>query len=343
MRKLVLTKPKTLELLSCDIPKPAADQVQIRVERVGLCGSDLTIYRGLHPYVEMPVVMGHEISGTITAVGKNIKRLSVGERVAIVPHIVCGHCNACKNEIYNFCPELKCTGAEADGAFCDYFCIEEKMALPIPDEMSIEDAALLEPACVAYHGARRGMVQGCDLALVIGAGPIGNFCIQACKALGAQKVIAADLDSARLALAESLGADGTINSSNESLEEGIQRLGFNLENIGLFYDCVGEKGNVLNNILRIAPRGARIVVIGVLQNQYDLPNLPDFIQHEQSLIGTTMYTPSDYREMIGLITNRIVRTDGLISHHISLEGLPDMLDKLDKKEINTMKVMVDMA
>ena len=148
MRKLVLEAPYTLRMTDAPVPEPGAEQVRIRVVNIGVCGSDPTIYKGLHPYVSYPVVMGHEISGVIDAVGGNVPPERIGKRVTVIPHIVCGHCDACEKEIFNFCEQLKCTGAEADGAHCDYFCIESRMALDIPDSMTLEDAAMVEPACV---------------------------------------------------------------------------------------------------------------------------------------------------------------------------------------------------
>lgn len=116
MRKLVLQAPYTMQMTQAPIPEPTARQVRIRVRRLGVCGSDPTIYKGLHPYVTFPVVLGHEISGVIDAVGEDVSAGRIGQRVTVIPHLVCGHCGACQKEIYNFCEELKCTGAEADGA-----------------------------------------------------------------------------------------------------------------------------------------------------------------------------------------------------------------------------------
>ena len=142
MRKLILEAPYHLKMVTdAPIPEPGENQVRVHVKKIGICGSDPTIYKGLHPYVTYPVVMGHEIGAVIDKVGANVPESRVGERVAIIPHIVCGHCDACKHEIYNFCEELKCTGAEADGAHCDYFCIDACMAIPMPDTATLEQAA----------------------------------------------------------------------------------------------------------------------------------------------------------------------------------------------------------
>ena len=339
MRKVVLEAPYKMKVVDDEIPTPKEGEVRIEVKRIGICGSDPTIYRGLHPYVSYPLVPGHEISGVINAVGKGVPAERIGQRVTIIPHLVCKKCDECKTHTYNFCEELRCTGAEADGAMCDYFCISSEMAIKIPDEMSIDDAAMVEPACVAYHGAKRASLTPEDTVLVVGAGPIGVFCMQSCFALGAKKVYIADMDSDRLKLAESLGASGTIDVSKEDLASGLKRI--NAEKVNVYYDCVGEKGIVLNNILSIAHRGSRIVVIGVLQSEYNIPKLPDFVQHELSLFGTTMYVPADYEEMIDLLSRGIIRTEGMISHRFGLEEIPDVLDMIDKRKEKTFKVIIE--
>ena len=339
MRKIVLEAPYKMTVQESEIPAPKAGEVRILVKRIGICGSDPTIYRGLHPYVSYPLVPGHEISGVIDAVGEGVAQDRVGQRVTVIPHLVCKQCDMCEKKIYNFCEELRCTGAEADGAMCDYFCISSEMALAIPDTMSIDDAALVEPACVAYHGAKRASLTPDDVVLVVGAGPIGVFCMQSCFALGAKKVYIADMDAERLEIAKSLGASGVIDCSKESLDEGLARLG--AEKITVYYDCVGEKGIVMNNILKIAHRGSRIVIIGVLQNEYIVPLLPDFVQHELSLFGTTMYVPTDYEEMIDLMSRGIIRTEGMISHRFQLTDIPAVLDMIDKRKEKTFKVLID--
>lgn len=340
MLKATLVAPEQIELGEAEIPTPGPGEVLVHVLRVGVCVSDPTIYFGRHTYVTYPLVMGHEFSGTVAGVGEGVEGFEIGTRVAVIPHLVCGRCEMCEKEIYNFCESLRCTGAEADGAHCEYIVMPKQMVLPIADAMTLEDAALVEPACVAYHGAKRGGIQPADTVLVIGAGPIGNFCMQSCKALGAKKVFIADMDAGRLALAESLGADGIIDVSKESLEDGLARLCGGPKKVDVFYDCVGEKGTVLNNILGLARRGTRIVMIGVLQNGYQIPLLPDFVQHELSLSGTTMYTPSDYREMLRLMSEGSIRTQGVISHTFPLKQVKEVFQMIADRREPFFKIML---
>jgi L-iditol 2-dehydrogenase len=338
MFRAALEAPERIVVGEADIPEPGENRILVKVERVGVCGSDPTIYFGRHPYVRYPVVMGHEFAGTVAALGVGAKG-EVGARVAVIPHLVCGECEACKNEIYNFCESLRCTGAEADGAHCGYIAMPKEMVLPIPDTMSLDDAAMLEPACVAYHAAKRGEIAPGDTVLVVGAGPIGNFCVQCCKALGAGKVYIADMDEDRLELAASLGADGTIDVKKESLDEGLIRLCGEAKKTNLFFDCVGERGQVLNDIIRTARRGARVVAVGVLQNGYDIPLLPDFVQHELKLSGTTMYTPADYREAIELMGKKIISTRGMITHYFDIKQIVEVFEMIKKREMKFFKIM----
>lgn len=340
MLKITLVEPQKLVVGEGEIPVPKKGEVLIRVKRIGVCGSDPTIFFGRHPYVSYPLVMGHEFSGTVEQLGEGVENLKTGMRVTVIPHLVCGHCDACKKQLYNFCEELRCTGAEADGAYCEYIAMPQEMVIPIPDTMTLEEAALVEPACVAYHGAKRGEITPEDTVLIIGAGPIGNFCMQSCKALGAKQVFIADMDGERLALAQNLGADGIINVSEESLEDGLLRLCGGHKEVDVFYDCVGEKGTVLNNILSIARRGTRVVVVGVLQNGYNIPLLPDFVQHELRLSGTTMYTPVDYHEMIDHLGSKRIRTDGIITHHFPLRDVISVYDMISQRKEKFFKIML---
>lgn len=340
MMRVTLVQPKTLVIGEAPIPAPGKDEVLIKVLRVGVCGSDPTIYYGRHPYVTYPVVMGHEFSGTIAGIGKEVRGFTSGDRVAVIPHLVCGACEPCQTETYNFCEKLRCTGAEADGAHAQYICMPARMVMRIPDAMTLDDAAMVEPACVAYHGARRGEIRASDTVLIVGAGPIGIFCMQSCKALGAKRVLIADRDGERLKLAAELGADGVVDVSKETLAAGLTRLAGGPHAVDVFYDCVGEKGTVLDIIIQLARRGTRIVIVGVLQNGYNIPHLPDFVQHELRLSGTTMYVPQDYRDMLDLMGKGRIRTAGMITHYFKLAEIQKVFDLIEKGQEKFFKIMM---
>jgi L-iditol 2-dehydrogenase len=343
MIRFVLRKPGLIEREVAPVPTPEKGEVLVQVTHCGVCGSDPTIYHGLHPYAISPLVMGHEFSGYVAVRGEGVGSPKEGTRVTVIPHLVCGECEPCRNKVFNFCEKLRCMGAEANGAHCEYIAVPAIMTVPISGAMSLEQAALIEPAAVAYHGARRGEVVRGDIALVVGAGPIGNFAMQSCKALGAKKVIMADMLDSRLELARSCGADGTINTSRTPLEDGLRELVGDPKAVDLFYDCVGGKGEVLNRIISVARRGSRIVVIGVLQKGTEVPSLPDFVQHELRLSGTTMYVPQDYRDVISLMAKRKIRTEGIITHHFDFEDLPKAFEMIDARKEPFFKIMINVS
>lgn len=331
---ITLKKPMVLEEGYCKIPEPKIGEVLIKVRRVGLCGSDATIYYGKHPYVSYPLIMGHEFSGEIAALGDGVANLKIGQRVAVIPHLVCGKCEACKNQVFNFCEELRCTGAEVDGGHCQFKAMPSVMAIPIPDNLSLDDAAMIEPASVALHAAKRGEINKGDSVLIIGAGPIGLFAMQSVRVLGASRIFVADIDEKRLELANSLGADGVINPLKEKITDSIVRLAGSTKAVDVFFDCVGQKGEILEEIILMAKRGSRIVMVGVLQMNYNIPHLPDFVQHELRLSGTTMYTPADYREMIGYLSDGSITARGMITHHFPITDVIKVFKEFveDKKE-----------
>lgn len=340
MWRIVMTDWAQFRREEVPAPIPGPGEVQLRVARVGVCGSDLSIIHGKHPYARPPLVLGHEIAGIVSAQGPDGAGPPVGTRVTVIPHLVCGSCRACRAQRYNLCNNLKCIGAQADGAHAEYLVMPAEMVLPVPDSMSLDDAAMVEPAAVAYHGINRTRITPDDCVLIIGAGPIGNFAMQSAQALGAKAVYVADLLDARLELAMKLGADGTINTARETLADGLARLIGGAEHIDVFADCVGGAGMVLDQCIAIANRGSRIVMLGVLGMEYRLPHLPDFVEHELTLFGTTMYTPRDYRDVLACMADGRIRTDGIITHRFPLDRAPEVILDIDAHRDRYFKVVL---
>ena len=322
---------------------PGFGEARLRIQRVGLCGSDISAYYGRHPYIHCPIVLGHEFSGVVESVGPDVEGLPPGTRCTVVPHLICGECPACHAGQYNRCRKLRVLGAQADGAFCECLKVPAMMVIPVDDSVSFEEAALIEPGAVGYHAARQGNPRSDEIAIVFGAGPIGMFTAQAVKALGAGKVLLVDRDGDRLALAKSLGVEGTINVAAEALEAGIQRLAGDADQVDVFYDCVGFGGEVLNEIIRVARRGARVVVAGVLEATYKVPLLPDFVEHELTLIGSTMYIPEDFRETMRLMAEGHVRMDGMITHRAPLSRVKEIYRMIDARNERFFKIMLSVG
>lgn len=321
-------------------PFPGPGEVKIRVASVGICGSDISAYYGRHPYISCPIVLGHEFAGVIEQVGDSAGSLKVGERCTVVPHLKCGVCPACQSGRYNHCGELKVMGAQADGAFTRYINVPAEMAIPVPDSVSTDQAALVEPGAVGYHAAKRANPTSDETVVVFGAGPIGMFTIQSVRALGARKVLIVDRDSDRLSLAAKLGVDGVIDLSAESLDEGLDRLAGGTTNVDVFMDCVGFGGDVLNEIIRVARRGVKVVVAGVLESGCKVSLLPDFVEHELTLIGSTMYVPQDFRDVLKLMAEDKISTEGMVTHSACLSDVESVYRMIDSKSEKFFKIVL---
>lgn len=339
IKRIILEKPEKFIFEEVDMPVPGEGEVLLKVKSCGVCGSDPTIYHGRHPYAKYPLVMGHEFSGVIDKVGDGVKSFYPGQKAVVFPLLVCTECKMCIVGKYNLCEKVKCLGAQADGAYQQYISIPAEAAMPIPDSMSYDEAAAIEPASVAYHATKRANITVNDEILIIGAGPIGNFAMQSCKAFGAKKVYVADIDQDRLDLALKLGADKVINLKGRRLDD-INKGELNTKDISIYFDCVGQKGAVLNDIIGIARSGIKVIVVGVLQNEYIIPKLPDFVEHELMLIGNSLYIPQDFIEVIELMGKNKIKTDDMITHHFPISDVEDAYKMIDSKKEKFFKIML---
>ncbi len=339
MNRMRLVDLKTMVSERVEIPVPEKDQVLIKVVNVGVCGSDISAFYGKHPYIPCPIVLGHEFSGYIEKVGAGVTDFEPGDRVTVLPHIGCGKCEACKNETYNLCEDLKVIGCQTTGAHAEFVVAPAKVVFKLPDTMSMEEGAFVEPASVGYHGVKNGMAPG-DNVLVMGSGTIGVFALQAAIALGAGNVIIADYLDERLALAKSLGADGTVDLSAETLEEGLTRLIGSPKKIDYFCECVGGNGRAMEEIIKLARRGTRITSIGILSSNYSLPNLPDVTEHELKVFGSSMFVPDDFRDVIELMGRGKIRVDGMVTHRYKLADIKTMYEMIDGKKEKFFKIMI---
>ena len=180
-------EPFKVRFLEREIPGLAPDEVLVKVKASAICGSDLHIARGLHPSAPLPVTIGHEFSGDIVAVGSQVTAARVGERVTVEPSIVCGKCDACRHGEYSYCEHISFTYRNGDGAMADYVVVKEPYVYELPDYLSYETGALVEPLAVATHAVRRAGITLGETVLIIGAGAIGMMVAAMCRRAGAQR------------------------------------------------------------------------------------------------------------------------------------------------------------
>ena len=212
MLQQVMTAPKEIIFREIDIPEVGDDEVLIKIKKIGICGSDIHVYHGTHPFTSYPVTQGHEVSGEVVEVGKNVSKVKAGDRVTIEPQVRCGKCYPCRHGKYNLCEELKVMGFQTTGTASEYFKAPELNVTKLPDDMDYSKGAMIEPLAVAVHAiSRSGDIRGKRVS-VIGAGPIGNLVAQSAKAMGAERVMLSDVSDYRLSLGKKVGIDAVYNT-----------------------------------------------------------------------------------------------------------------------------------
>lgn len=284
MKRAVMTAPKTLVVEEAPIPELVKENdVLVKICYVGICGTDIHIFCGERDDVELPRVMGHELSGIVEETGKAVMGLKKGDHVTLDPVIACDHCNTCKSGHPNVCPDVKCYGVQMDGAFQDYIVVEDRRLYKIPEEYPMDAAALAEPFSIAANILKKAGAEAGESMVIIGAGTIGLAVLQAAKGMGL-KVLISDVAERKLEYAQEFGADFVVNSMTEDLSEAVKRAFPDGADITL--DAVGIHSLTSQSVEFAASEG-RIIVIGFDGNSLHLPEVV-ITKKELSLIGSRM-------------------------------------------------------
>jgi L-iditol 2-dehydrogenase len=337
MKQAVMLSPGKIEFGEVEKPIPGPGEVVINIRRIGICGSDLHVWHGKHPYTSYPVVQGHEFSATVESVGDGVKNLPVGTKVTATPQVVCGKCGPCKRGDYHICDSLKVEGFQAPGVAQDYFKTTIDKIVPLPKDFSFEQGALVEPVSVAVHTVKRiGSVKGKNV-VVLGAGPIGNLVGQVAKAMGAN-VLITDLSDFRLEIAQNCELENTVNVKQEDLTTAAKRI-FGNDGFSIAFECVGVEAT-MTEVVETVGKGGTIVVVGVFAEKpkIDLGLVQD---RELKLVGTLMYQYQDYIDAVKLINVNKIETEPLFSKHFDFYDYNKAYDFIDGERDKIMKVFID--
>lgn len=344
MKQQVMTKPakngEEAEIIFRDIeiPTPGAGEVLIRIKRIGICGSDIHVYYGEHSGTGYPVTQGHEVSGQVAAVGEGVTAFHPGQKVTIEPQVVCGRCYPCRHGKYNLCEELKVMGFQTTGTASEYFCVNQSKVTLLPDDMTYDDGAMIEPLAVTVHAAKHfDGLEGAKVA-ILGCGPIGILLAQTCKALGAESVMITDVSDYRLELAKKCGVDFAVNTRNVDFGKAMVDT-FGPDKADVIYDCAGNNITI-NQAIRNARKGSKIVLVAVFAGMAsaDLFILND---HELDLDTTMMYRHEDYVEAIRLVGEGKIQLKPLQSAHFAFENYLDAYKYIEANRETSMKVLID--
>lgn len=338
MLQAVMTQPG--HIVYQDVPQPTAGpgQIKVKMKRIGVCGSDIHVWHGKHPYTSYPVVQGHEVSAEVVEADPGVDGFAAGDRVTIQPQVVCGKCYPCTHGLYNDCEELRVMGFQTTGMASEYFVVDAQKALPLPADMSWDHGAMIEPLAVAVHAVRRfGDVAGKSV-LVLGGGPIGNLVAQAARAMGAERVLLTEPSAFRREVAQACGIDAT-DPAGAELDGAIsRRLG--PDRADVIFECVGIEATI-GQAVSLARKGSTIVAVGVCAQpiRMDMGLVQD---HELTVLGSAMYRVEDYREAIRLVGAGSIQFDPLITDHIPFREYARAYRLIDGAGDRAMKVLIDM-
>ena len=335
-----MVEPKHIEFKEVAEPKAAdltAHQVLVHIKRIGICGSEIHSYHGLHPATFYPVVQGHEYSGVVVAVGRAVSVCKPGDHITARPQLVCGKCNPCKRGQYNVCEHLRVQAFQADGAAQDFFVVDDDRVAKLPEGMSLDYGAMIEPSAVGAHASNRTDVKGKNV-VVSGAGTIGNLIAQFCIARGAKNVLITDVSDLRLAKARECGIQHTLNITKKPLKEAAHEL-FGEEGYQVGFEVAGVEVSI-QSLMETIEKGSDIVVVAVFAKD---PALSMFYlgEHELRLIGSMMYRHEDYLTAIDYVSKGIVNLKPLVSNRFAFEEYDDAYQFIDTHRETSMKVLID--
>jgi L-iditol 2-dehydrogenase len=319
MRVSVLRGAGDLVVEDRPAPVPGHHDVLVQVASVGVCGSDVHYFEhgriGSH-VVEAPLVLGHEASGVVVEVGASVTRLTVGQRVSVEPGVPDFSCAQCLAGRYNLCEDMRFYATPPiDGAFAELVTVHEQFAHPVPDTLSDDAAALLEPLSVGLWACRKGEVGAGTRVLVTGAGPVGLVAMQSALALGAASVTVTDVNPHRLALARELGATDTLDvSASPVSSSGLS--------VDVLLECSGNPPATADAIRAVAPAG-RVVLVGMGGDEMTLP-VSRIQERELTVTGTFRYAHT-WPAAIALAASGRVQLDRLVTGHYGLDQVRDAL------------------
>ncbi|MFO7864514.1 MAG: alcohol dehydrogenase catalytic domain-containing protein [Salinivirgaceae bacterium] len=340
MRQAVMISPGIIEFKqSPDLSKPGPNEVLLKIQRIGICGSDVHVFHGEHPATPYPVIQGHEYSAIVEAVGEAVKKVKPGMKATARPQLVCGECGPCRKGQYNACQNLKVQGFQAPGVAQDYFIVPEDRLVVLPDSLTLEQGAMVEPAAVGAHSTSRTTgIKGRNV-VVSGAGTIGNLVAQFAQARGARKVLITDVSNYRLEIAQQCGIEHTLNIRETPFDEGARNcFGTNGFQVGLEAAGVQESLDVL---MANVEKGGDIVILGVYAKNPTV-NMFYLGEHELNVFGSMMYRHEDYEAAVEMIAKGEIKLDPLISKHFPFEKYLEAYDYIEEKGDKNMKVMIDL-
>ncbi len=330
-----VVSPGVVDVIEQDHVKLKPNQVRIQIKASAICGSDLHIFKGMHPFCPLPATIGHEFAGDVVEVGSLVTRVQVGQRVTVEPCQTCGVCEECRSGHYNYCDQITFLYRIGSGSMADYIVAESDHVFELPHQLSYEAGSLIEPLAVATHAVRRADIRLGQSVIISGAGAIGVLIGALCKRSGASKVTVIDGNTFRLDLAKAFGATHTINFRTEDVEEQVKAL-TGPKGVDRTFECVGLQQTFIQSMMWLR-KGGLATIVGIFEKpEIEIP-ATRFVSHEIRVQGTQGYC-WDFPTAIEVAED--LQIERLISHRISMDHLQRALELSSDRNEDTMKVVL---
>lgn len=336
MKALVYEGAWQMPLRQVPTPPVGAGELLIKVQAVGVCGSDVHGYKGTTGRRKPPIIMGHEFSGTVASVGAAVEKFKVGDRVVVTPLLTCGYCDNCRAGFPNQCQNRSGLGVNLNGAYAEYVQVAEKMVFPLPAEMSWEQGALVEPLAVAMHAVNLTPMQLLDTVVILGAGTIGLLTILVARMKGAGKIIVTDTSAHRLKVARQLGAEVVINPTEQDAVEAVKAHTHG-KGAPAVIEAVGITATAKQSLL-MARNGGNVVWIGNSDPEVTI-NMQQIVTRELTVRGAYGFN-DEFGLSIEAMRARRIDPTVLIEKHARLEDGTQIVDDLARGKAEWIKVIL---
>ena len=340
-RAAYMTGLNKMEIREIEVPVPKEKQVLVKLEYVGICGSDVHYleYGKIGDFiVNGDFILGHECAGTVVSVGSGVQNLKVGDKVALEPGCTCGQCEFCKTGRYNLCPDVEFLATPPyHGCLVNYIAFPENMAFKLPDMISTKEGALVEPLAVGMHAAKQGNVKLGDSVVILGSGTIGLVTLLACKAFGATDITVVDVIPKRLEYAKKLGATTVINATEVDVLAEIDKL-TNKQGVDIVIETAGSATTIAQTPYLIK-NGGCIVLVGMAPQDIIEYNFAKILAKEAEIKSVFRYR-NIYPQAIKAISKGVIDISGIITHEFAFDEVAQAFDFVINHKQEVVKAVI---
>ena len=338
MKAALVTGVEEVSIEEIERPVIKDDEVLIKVKTVGVCGSDLHLFRGTHAFRKPPAILGHEIAGDIVEIGKKVRNLEIGDRVTVEPQYGCGECEFCRQGLINLCAKKVVPGtAKWIGVFVEYFNAPERAVYKLNTNVSYSMGTMIEPLAVAVRALRRATVKEKDCIVILGSGTIGLLCLVVARQMGYKTIVCTDTAQFNLDMALKHGATLAINPMTVDVADTVKQL-TDGKGADLALVAAGAN-NILDQASACVRKRGEIGIIAMITEKIPFYSY-QIVFNEQTMYGAMTYSTSDFKEAVGMINGGLDLSD-FVTQTMDLEHTQEGLDVLSQKKEGVVKVMIE--